>query len=1119
MNLIQACVSNPVKVAVGVLLVGLFGMLALITMPIQLTPEVQIPTITVEARLRGASPQEIEREIVQPLEEQLRSVEGLAKLSSTCSDSVGEVTLEFGIGVDMDQVLVKTNTRVQQVRDWPIDADRPVIKTSNSNDRPIAWLMLGQAPPDREAVAQAAQDHPELAEKLERVLIGRSADLQLFRLNKVVKEHPELAHLVPPPIDIESMRRMAEDEIESRLERVEGVSSADLVGGRDDQLQVIVDPQKLAARQLTIDDLRGALAGQNKDTSGGDFWEGKRRYVVRTLGQFRSPEQVEAVIIDRREGRPVYVRDVARAELGTRKPDGIVRRFGAGNIAIRVTRDQNANVLETMAELREVARDIDLGVLRKMGLSLTQVYDETDYINSAIGLVRSNIVVGGLLTIGVLLLFLRSVRSTVVAAVAIPISVVGTFLVLSLFGRSLNVISLAGMAFAVGMLVDNAVVVLENIVTKWSKGLDCRSAAIRGAQEVWGAVLASTLTTVAVFLPVLFVKQEAGQLFGDIALAISAAVSLSLIVSVLVVPTAAAWLLSGRKPKAAGQGDVASRLGGFLLARLTGSLHFLLATPARQIAGAGAIVGLAVWATFALLPKVEYLPEGNRNLVFGILLPPPGYNLDELLQMGDVVEELLLPYWDVEPGTPEAASLDYPMLGDFFFVARGKSVFLGLRALDPLAASKLIPLVRSIAADLPGTFAIAKQSSLFEQGIGSGRSIDVEITGPDLAKLVGLGGQVMGMLAEATPGSQNLPKPSLDLSSPEVQLVPKWEQSADMLLDARQLGYMVDCLVDGGYATDYYLGADRIDLVIKGEDRFVQRTQDLRSLPVVTPGGQLVPLESVAEIREYSSGPEQILHRERERAITVQVSPPPEMPLEEAQDRIQAMVVQKLRDSGQLDGGYQINLGGTADKLRATWDSLWFNLALAGLITYLLMAALFESWFYPLVIIAAVPLGSVGGLLGLAAINVFGASFGISQPLDVLTMLGFVILIGTVVNNPILIVYQSLNLIRNEGYGREEAILEAVRSRLRPIFMTTLTTVLGLLPLVLFPGAGSELYRGLGSVLLGGLLVSTLVTIVLVPLLLGLCFRVFETVSQPEPAAAPLPSSATNAAPAAAAGV
>ena len=895
MNLIQACVSNPVKVAVGVLLVGLFGILALITMPIQLTPEVQIPTITVEARWRGASPQEIEREIVQPLEEQLRSVEGLAKLSSTCSDSVGEVTLEFGIGVDMDQVLVKTNTRVQQVRDWPIDADRPVIKTSNSNDRPIAWLMLGQAPPDPDAVSKAAEQYPALAADLNRVLSGRTPDLQLFRLTKLAEAHPELADLLPPVIDIESMRRMAEDEIESRLERVEGVSSADLVGGRDDQLQVIVDPQKLAARQLTIEDLRSALAGQNQDTSGGDFWEGKRRYVVRTLGQFRSPEQVEAVIIARREGRPVYVRDVAYARLGTRKPDGIVRRFGAGNIAIRVTRDQNANVLETMAELRDVARDIDQGVLRKRGLTLTQVYDETDYINSAIGLVRSNIVIGGVLTISVLLLFLRSLRSTLVAAVAIPISVVGTFLALSLFGRSLNVVSLAGMAFAVGMLVDNAVVVLENIVTKWNQGLDARSAAIRGANEVWGAVLASTLTTVAVFLPVLFVKQEAGQLFGDIALAISAAVSLSLIVSVLVVPTATASVLSGRKPKAAKSNDVASRLGGFLLDRLVGGLRFLLAGPVRQIAGAGAIVAVAVWATWLLLPKVEYLPEGNRNLVFGILLPPPGYNLDELLRMGDVVEERLLPYWDVDPGTPEAEALDYPILGDCFFVARGKSVFLGLRALDPLSASKLIPLIRSIAAELPGTFGIAKQSSLFEQGLGSGRSIDVEITGPDLEHLVGIGGQIMGLLGEATPGSQNLPKPSLDLSSPEVQLVPRWEQSADMQLDARQLGYMVDCLVDGGYATDYFLGADRIDLVIKGEDRVVQRTQDLRSLPVVTPGGQLVPLESVAEIREYSSGPEQIIHRERERAITVQVSPPPGMPLEEAQERIQSMVVQPLR--------------------------------------------------------------------------------------------------------------------------------------------------------------------------------------------------------------------------------
>jgi len=432
-----------------------------------------------------------------------------------------------------------------------------------------------------------------------------------------------------------------------------------------------------------------------------------------------------------------------------------------------------------------------------------------------------------------------------------------------------------------------------------------------------------------------------------------------------------------------------------------------------------------------------------------------------------------------------------------FFVARGRSVFIGLSALDPLQASKLVPLVRRVTAGLPGTVTVAKQSSLFEQGLAAGRTVDIEITGPDLVTLVQLGARVMGMLPAATPGSQNLPKPSLDLSSPEVQLVPRFEQAADMQIDARQLGYMVDCLVDGGYATDYFLGSDRIDLVIKGDDRFVQRTQDLRGLPVVTPGGQLVPLESLAEIREFSSGPEQILHRERERAITVQVSPPARMPLEEAQERIQQQIVDPLVAAGALDGGYSIRLGGTTDKLRATWKSLWFNLALAGLITYLLMAALFDSWLYPAVIIASVPLGSVGGLLGLWLLNRLGGPFGIFQPLDVLTMLGFVILIGTVVNNPILIVERALQLVREHGMPPTEAILEGIRSRIRPIFMTTLATVLGLLPLVISPGAGSELYRGLGAVLLGGMLFSTLVTLVLMPVMLGLCFRFFGTGAGP----------------------
>jgi HAE1 family hydrophobic/amphiphilic exporter-1 len=380
---------------------------------------------------------------------------------------------------------------------------------------------------------------------------------------------------------------------------------------------------------------------------------------------------------------------------------------------------------------------------------------------------------------------------------------------------------------------------------------------------------------------------------------------------------------------------------------------------------------------------------------------------------------------------------------------------------------------------------------LFGRGLEAGRTIDVEITGPDLSRLVAMGGQIIGQVAPMIPNAQLRPVPSLDLSSPEVHVTPKLLQAADMRVSTSDLGFTVNALIDGAYVSDYYLDGKKIDLTLMGtrpidigqqapESEYRWNTQDVQALPVATPLGQLVPLGALANV-QLASGPEQVNHRERVRAITIQVSPPPEVALESAMATIQSQIVLPLRDTGQLEGGYQINLAGTADKLRETWQALRFNVILALVITYLLMAALFESWLYPLVIIFSVPLGAVGGVLGLWLLNLY-----VLQTLDVLTMLGFVILIGTVVNNPILIVHQSLNHIREDGMSRREAILESVRTRIRPIFMTTITTVLGLLPLVLFPGAGSELYRGLGAVVLGGLLLSTIFTLVLVPALFSL---------------------------------
>ena len=1137
MHPIEASIRNPVKVTVGVLLVALFGVIALLNMPMQLTPEVQIPTITVQTRWFGASPQEVEREIVQEQEEHLKSVEGVTKMSSECKDSVGEIKLEFAVGTNMAEALLKVNSRLQQVSEYPEDADEPVISTSNSSDRPIAWFILSARPASNDAIRSFQASHPQLREELQTVLDAHNMGLAVLRLRRLAEKHPEVQPLLPPDINVPQQRKFAQDHIEAEFERVPGVADSNVYGGQDPEFQVVIDPHKLAARGLSIMDVRRALENENKNTSGGDIWEGKRRYVVRTLGQFRSPEQVANVILSEHEGQYVYLRDVTiegGVRLGYKKPDGFVRRFGVSNIAVNAQRETGANVYEVMDGLKRATRRLNDGILKKMGLVLTQVYDETEYITSAVGLVKQNIILGGSLTVIVLMLFLNLslrtlvivpllagsavaailispwlflgtlaviliagvwfARGALVVTLAIPISIIGTFLVLNMLGRSLNVISLAGLAFAVGMLVDNAVVVLENIYRHYQAGARPFDAARRATIEVWGAVVASTVTTLFVFLPIVFMEEEAGQLFRDIALAISAAVGFSLLVSVTVIPTASARILPRRREdesstQSTGIVGSIARLGRGFVAFVVGLNRRIQQGLVTRIAVVLVLIGSAGLLTWALWPKVEYLPLGNRNLVFCIIMPPAGYNLDKMMRIGAMVEDELRPYWDVDPTSPEAAKLDTAPIGDFFYVARGRQVFMGLRSTDPTRAYELVDLVqKKFAARLPGTLVVAAQSSLFGRGLEAGRNIDIEITGPELEHLVAVGGQIMGqVMAKFPQGTQARPKPSLDLSTPELHVTPRTEQAAELGIRASELGYTVNALVDGAYATDYFIGGDKIDLVILGDENWKGHTQDIEQLYVATSrASEPVRLDTIASI-DFGAGPEQINHRERRRAITISVTPPDDMPLAEAIDKINAEIINPLTESGQLGADYTITLSGTADKLRNTWNAMKWNLLLAVLITYLLMAALFESWVYPLVIILSVPLGAVGGVLGLALLNAYLGAMGWPlQALDVLTMLGFVILIGTVVNNAILIVHQSLNHMRHDHHEPKEAILESVRTRIRPIFMTTLTTCFGLAPLVLFPGAGAELYRGLGAVVLGGLIVSTIFTLILVPTLFSL---------------------------------
>ena len=1015
----------------------LFGLLSLFRIPVQLVPDVEKPQITVETRWIGASPEEVEQEIIHEQEEMLKSVENLRKLTSKSFNGRGEILLEFVVGVDKSAALLDVANKLDQVQEYPENVDEPVIKTVNTGDRPIAWFTLRTLPGNDTAV--------------------------------------------------DELRDFAEDHIESRFERVPGVANSNIYGGAERELQVVIDPHALASWQLSILDVRRALISTNTNISGGDIEEGKNRFVVRTLGQFKSVEEIENLVITKRDDISVYVRDIADVQLGYKKMEAFVRQKNEASIAVNAQREVGANVLVVMEGLKKACSELNENLLRDRGLALEQVYDETEYIKSSIGLVRQNVVVGGLLAVMVLLLFLRSWRSTLVIGLAIPISAIGTFLMVTLMGRSLNVVSLAGIAFAVGMVVDSAIVVLENIFRHWQSGEDPFEAAYKGTTEVWGAVLASTLTTIGVFIPIILVEQEVGQLFRDIALAISFAVGLSLIVAITVIPTAAARILShGKKSEPAGDVDSTNSsrlvlLGRNLTDKIVGVVDYLTNTLKKRLITIFALIFISIFLTWWMIPEMEYLPEGNRNLILAIMLPPPGYSLEEQRAIGLIIEKELSPYWHVKAGTKEAEMLDGPPIKHGFYVSRGRAVFMGMISAEPERVAELIPVLRRVCGKIPGMITIVQQSSLFERGLSGGRTIDIELSGPDLNRLVYFGAQVFGQVRQVfPPGTQARPIPSLELGSPELQIRPRLEHATELGLTSADIGYIVDALVDGAFAGDYWHEGDKIDLVIFGQSKYIERTQDLEQIFIFTPSGDYVPLSTVADI-QLGVGPEEIDHIERERSIVIQVIPPRTMPLERALDIIDTQILKPMVKKGLLGGLYKANLAGTADKLQEARKSLQWNFVLAIAISYLLMAALFESFLYPIVIMFSVPLATVGGFVGLAVLNIFTL-----QVMDVLTMLGFVILIGTVINNAILIVHQTLNNIREAKMESRQALIESVRTRIRPIFMSVATTVFAMLPLVIFPGAGSELYRGLGSVVLGGLIVSTIFTLLLIPAVFSL---------------------------------
>ena len=1056
MDLIRTSIYRPIAVIAAVLMTVMFGMVALDRIPIQLAPDVNRPVITVTTTWPGAAPAEVEREIVNRQEEELAGLENMVSLTSRAEQGRSRITLEFAVGANMDRALLLVSNRLDRVGDYPEEANEPTLDTAGSEDNAIAWFIVRRMPGN---------------------------------------ERP-----------IHEFGDFVEDVVKDRIERVPGVSRVNIFGGSEREIQVTVSPQLLARYRLTVSDVIQALRNANTSVSAGDVDEGKRRYVIRIEGELNAAETIREVVVRSDDARVegalaggrlarVTVGDIADVSFGFREPTSNIRFLGESALAFNALRETGANVIEIMDGIAEAVEELNAQAVPNARLTLKQVYKETVYINSAIELVRQNIWIGGSLAAILLLLFLRSFRATLVISIAIPVSVIGAFVAMAALGRSINVISLAGLAFAVGMVVDAAIVVLENIYRLRERGLPIAEAAYQGAKQVWGAVLVSALTTVMVFIPILVMQLEVGQLFRDIAVAISVSVMLSLVVSITVIPALSRYLLGGRKDDSQVTSQVTRLHLPGIDAFASGFVALVMGLSRRVVQNrllcvlvVAGVSSVAVAGAWRFLPKLEYLPEGNRNLVFGIMIPPPGYNLDTMTEIAQGIEDEIKPLWADVSG-PESEPGGPPKMNRFFFVATRASTFLGAVAVEEQRAGELIPVLEGPAFSEPGTFGFINQPSIFGRGLGSGRRIDLDISGPQLEQILHVAGRAVGKLVQALPleeGNQLRPRPGLELGAPEVRVVPDRIRLADNGVTARELADTIDTFNDGLRVAEVTYGNDRLDLMIKGPDAHVTETQGIGDLPVVTSAGQTIPVRSLSQVL-FTAGPTEIRHVERFRTVTLEIRPAPGIALESALEVLNSQVIEPLKAEG-VPPSIKIRLSGTADKLTETWDAMVIQLLLALAIVYLVMAVLFESFVYPLIILLSVPLAAAGGVAGLAFLNT--QHF---QPLDMLTLLGFVILIGIVVNNAILLVHQTLFHIRQGGLAPQEGILAATRDRIRPIFMSTLTSVFGMLPLVLFPGAGSELYRGLGSVVVGGLALSAVLTLLIVPPMLSLLVGPLET--------------------------
>ena len=1013
MRLTKSSLANPAAVAIIAAVVILLGVMSIFSIPAQLLPQIEKPVMSVAVSWPGASPREIEAELTVPVEEVLQGTPGMTEMNAFSMPNFGWIQLEFSLGTDMTRALIDVISRINRMRPLPANATRPRVSLGqwgDANDQLIEYY-----------VQQLEGDEQDLIENKRY-------------LREVIR--PEIASLYG----------------------VSEVGVWDTSGNANDQLQIIIDPYKAA--ELGIDIARAAdRIGRSANISSGAVDVGRRSYTLRIEGRY-DVDDLQNLILEWRGGLPVKLGDIATVNYGPPKREGFIYHNGRPAARFSIFKTNDANVLEALNGVKARMDELNETEFKERNIHAVYSFDPGIYIQRSISLLTGNLIAGVLLAIGVLWLFLRQWRATLIIALAIPVSLLTTFVVLSAAGRSLNVISLAGLAFATGMVLDAAIVVLENIVRLRERGQTPAEASDKGATQVWGALLASTATTVAIFIPIMFLKDVEGQMFADLALTIAIGVTVSLLVAITILPTAARFWMRELPPDPI-DGSVWDRMSDRII-RLTG-------TQTRRFGWIGGLMAGSVLFTVLLWPESNYLPPVKRDTVDTFLFFPPGTNVETSdREVAQLMNERLQPHLD---GSREPAIRDYYL----WSFPGGGGGWLAINPVDGTNLDEFQSFVQNdIISGVPDTFGFTLRRSLFG-GFESSNSVEMRLASTDIEALKPAVAKAMQLIPTVLPGASAQPNPDPFAEANELRFLPNDERLAEVGWTRPDLTRVVMELGQGVWLGEYFTGRDRIDIYLK-TTRF-ETPEEMAALPISTPLGGVVPLGSLASI-DISPSPATITRINRARVYSVVVNPPDGMSLEGLLAELEAKVDPEIRELLPDDG--TIQYAGSVQDLERAIGTLSTNFLTAIGLLLLIMAGLFRSLKDAFMVVISIPLAAVGGIFAITLVNLVNF-----QPLDLLGMIGFIILLGLVVNNAILLVAQTRRA-EGEGLNRTDAVHQALRYRLRPIFMSTLTSLFGMLPLLLIPGAGSDIYRGMAAAIVGGMAVSTLFTLLLLPSLLQL---------------------------------